>query len=398
LLLKPKMRRYVILAAAAAMQLCLGATYSWAVFVGPLRELLGLSQGFVQLPFTVFYLVFPATTALAGTLLPKIGPRRSAMLGGVLFGSGWILASLGSKAFALVILGVGIVSGVGVGFAYIVPIAVAVQWFPAHKGLVTGIAVAGFGGGAALVSQIAGRAMGHAAISPFELFAGFGMAFMFVICIAGTAMRYSPDGLLNDHFQLPLKEIAGRTEFRLLYAAMIAALAAGFAVNANLKELSPVKALETGVAAVSLFAVANAGGRIAWGALFDRMKSVAALRLNLVFQSLVLSVVYWLVRGPAGLLLFAVLAGFNYGGVLVLYAATVARVFGGKRVGQVYGLLFTANIVAAPAPVFAGYIYDWLGTFFPAFAGLAVLMLFAAWSLGGAQTNGRAATPGKSSP
>ena len=78
----------------------------------------------------------------------------------------------------------------------------------------------------------------------------------------------------------------------------------------------------------------------------------------------------------------------------MLYAATVARVFGGKRVGQVYGLLFTANIVAAPAPVFAGYIYDWLGTFFPAFAGLAVLMLFAAWSLGGAQTNGRAATPG----
>jgi OFA family oxalate/formate antiporter-like MFS transporter len=384
------MRRYVILAAAGAMQLCLGATYSWAVFVGPLRELLGLQQGMVQLPFTVFYFVFPATTAVAGMLLPKIGPRRSAILGGLLFGAGWVIASFGGQTFALVVLGIGLVAGIGVGFAYIVPIAVAIQWFPERKGLVTGIAVAGFGGGAALVSQIAGRTLGHEGATPFGLFAVCGLAFACIVSIAGAVMRYPPGAPETDHPRLRVNEIVGRSEFRLLYAAMVTALAAGFAVNANLKELSPVHSLETGVAAVSLFAAANALGRIAWGILFDRISAVTALRLNLVFQAVVLSIVLWLVRGPAEFLVFAGLAGFNYGGVLVLYAATVGQVFGGKQIGQVYGMLFSANIVAAPAPVFAGYVFDWLGTFGPAFGVLVVSLLLAAWLVGGVRANEKA--------
>jgi OFA family oxalate/formate antiporter-like MFS transporter len=140
------------------------------------------------------------------------------------------------------------------------------------------------------------------------------------------------------------------------------------------------------VAAVSLFAVANALGRILWGMVFDRTSAVTALRLNLVSQAAVLIVGLWLVHGQMGFLVFAGLAGFNYGGVLVLYAATVARVYGGKHVGQVYGLLFSANIVAAPAPVLAGYVYDRLGTFGPLLGVLAALMLLAAWRVGGVPT------------
>jgi OFA family oxalate/formate antiporter-like MFS transporter len=384
------MRRYFILAAAAAMQLCLGATYSWAVFVGPLRELLGLSQGAVQLPFTVFYLVFPATTAVAGMLLPKIGPQRSAVLGGILFGGGWMLASLGSHAFWLVVLGIGVMAGVGVGFAYIVPIAVGIQWFPERKGLVTGIAVAGFGGGAALVSQIAGRTLGHDGTPPFGLFASCGLAFALVVSLAGTQMQYPSHATQRNETPLRIREIAGRAEFRILYVAMVTALAAGFAVNANLKELSPSLPLEKGIAAVTLFAGANAFGRIVWGALFDRISSVTALRLNLVAQAVVLSVGLWLLRGPVEFLVFAGLAGFNYGGVLVLYASTVARTYGGKQIGQVYGLLFSANIVAAPAPVLAGYVFDWLGKFGPAFGVLALLMVLAAWLVGGVRARDRA--------
>jgi OFA family oxalate/formate antiporter-like MFS transporter len=384
------MKRYLILASAGAMQLCLGATYSWAVFVGPLRDLLGLQQGMVQLPFTVFYFVFPATATLAGMLLPKIGPRRSAMLGGLLFGAGWVIASMGAHTFSLVILGIGVVAGVGVGFAYIVPIAVGIQWFPDRKGLVTGVAVAGFGGGAALVSQIAGRTLGQGGTSPFGVFFAFGLTFALVITVAGVLMQYPAEASTTGQSLLRAKAVIERTEFRLLYAAMVTALAGGFAVNANLKELSPGQALETGVAAVSLFAVANALGRILWGVVFDRISAVAALRLNLLSQSVVLSVGLWLMVGQVGFLVFAALAGFNYGGVLVLYAATVARVFGGKHVGQVYGLLFSANIVAAPAPVLAGYVYDRMGSFAPALVILAASMLLAAWRVGGVRTSANA--------
>ena len=84
--------RYVILLSAVMMQMCLGATYSWSVYVQPLKALTGLQQGPVQIPFTTFYFIFPLTMMLAGTILPKIGPRLSAIIGGFLFGSGWLLA------------------------------------------------------------------------------------------------------------------------------------------------------------------------------------------------------------------------------------------------------------------------------------------------------------------
>jgi len=87
--------RYVILVVAVLMQMCLGATYSWSVFVGSIKELTGLGQGAVQLPFTVFYIVFPASLLFSGIMVTKLAPRKCAIIGGILFGGGWIMASFG---------------------------------------------------------------------------------------------------------------------------------------------------------------------------------------------------------------------------------------------------------------------------------------------------------------
>lgn len=91
--------RYIILAAAVLMQMCLGATYSWSVYVQPLKALTGLQQGPVQIPFTIFYFIFPLTMMVAGNLLPPLTPRLGAILGGACFGGGWLLASLGGHSF-----------------------------------------------------------------------------------------------------------------------------------------------------------------------------------------------------------------------------------------------------------------------------------------------------------
>ncbi|MFH1841611.1 MAG: MFS transporter, partial [bacterium] len=100
------MNRYLILLSAILMQLCLGATYSWSVFVTPLRELTNLTQGQAQFPFSLFYFAFPATVVLAGAwAIPRFGPRTCAKTGGVLFGGGWLLASLGGTSIAPTILG-----------------------------------------------------------------------------------------------------------------------------------------------------------------------------------------------------------------------------------------------------------------------------------------------------
>jgi len=372
------LNRYVILFSAVVMQMCLGATYSWSVYVRPLREITGLNQGPVQLPFTVFYFAFPATMMLSGTFLPRLGPQRSAMIGGVIFGSGWLLAALGGVHFTLTVLGIGLLAGIGVGLAYIVPIAVCIQWFPEHKGLVTGIAVAGFGGGAALISQIGGLLIARWGMTPFQTFAVFGVAFLVLVTGAGSLMRYRPDVEARGITRQAFTDIVKRREFQILYGAMFTGLATGFAVNANLKEFSPEQNLRIGIMAVSLFAVANALGRITWGFIFDRLQSATAIRANLLFQAVVLVVALWFLTGATGLPIFALLTGFNYGGVLVLYASSTARIWGDEAVGQVYGLLFSANIPAALSPIMAGYSYDVLGNFQLTLSILAVILVVAA--------------------
>jgi OFA family oxalate/formate antiporter-like MFS transporter len=371
------MQRYLILAASVLMQMCLGATYSWSVYVQPLKEITGLAQGPVQLPFTVFYFAFPLTMIFAGQWLPRLGPRRSAVTGGILFGCGWWLAGWGQTHYGLTILGIGLLAGIGVGMAYIVPIATCIRWFPEHKGLVTGVAVAGFGGGAALVSQVGAWRMHAHGVTPFETFQDLGLAFTLLVVAAGLCMRNPPETRLSVTRPLAWRQIVTRREFRVLYLAMFCGLAAGFAVNANLKELFTGGSLRAGVGAVGAFALANAAGRIVWGWGFDRFGGRVAVGTNLLCQALVLLLSPYILVSPAGLLLFAVLTGFNYGGVLVLYASSVAQQWGAGAVGQVYGLLFSANIPAALAPLAAGLLFDAVGSFRPALWGLAALLVLA---------------------
>lgn len=376
------MKRYRILAAAAVMQMCLGATYAWSVFVLPLKQFTGILQGTVQLPFSVFYFAFPATMIVTGTLLPRIGPRRCAVTGGLLFGGGWLLAALGRFHFAFTVLGIGLVAGIGVGFAYIVPISTCVRWFPRQKGLVTGVAVAGFGGGAALVSQVAGGLLNTMAMSPFGVFSLLGTVFLVLVTLAGSMMENPVDNPEATGRRLPIGAILSERAFFLLYLAMFIGLAAGFAVNANMKELVGGVGVQAGIRAVAFFALANAIGRIAWGWIFDRGRSVLVLQVNLLLQAMLLLLHSGILKSETGLLVFAVFSGFNYGGVLVLYASAAAERWGAERISQIYGWLFSANMLAAVSPIVAGAAFDRLGSFSPALWGIGGLLVCGAFILG----------------
>jgi len=354
--------RVMIILSALLMQLCLGATYSWSVYVQHLKSLVGISQTQAQIPFSIFYFVFPLTMIFSGRLVDKFGPRIAAISGGLLFGSGWLVSSLGINNFTYTILGNGIIAGIGAGIAYIVPISTCIKWFPNNKGLVTGIAVAGFGGGAALVSTVAGYLLKFN-FTPFTLFGYFGIAFTFLIVFAGFFMRNPPDFSIANTVKFSFREVLLDRRFIILYFAMFTGLAAGFAINANIKEFYKSATLMTGVSAVSFFALANAAGRVIWGSIFDRFNSRSIIQLNLLSQAILLFASPLIVTSPLGLQIFALLAGFNYGGVLVVYAGSVARIWGADKVGSIYGWLFSANIPGAIAPIFAGYFYDLTGSF-----------------------------------
>ena len=354
--------RYLIIPAALCMQICLGATYSWSVYVQAIKDLLHITQAAAQLPFSVFYFVFPATMIVSGSIMARIGPRASAMLGGILFGGGWMLSSFGSRSFALTVIGNGLIAGVGAGLAYIVPIATCIQWFPKYKGLVTGLAVAGFGGGAALVSTIGGRLLAGS-MTPFDLFRFFGAAFLVLVAASGFFMVPAPGVRSARAADVRFTRVVRSPVFLLLYYAMFTGLAAGFAVNANIKELCTSATVAAGVWAVALFAMANAVGRIVWGMLFDRLGARTVIEANLLFQALLLFAAPLVLRSSFGLQLFALIAGFNYGGILVVYAGAVARIWNPEQVARVYGWLFSANIPGAVAPLAAAWAYDRLGAF-----------------------------------
>jgi OFA family oxalate/formate antiporter-like MFS transporter len=360
------------------MQMCLGATYSWSVYVQPLKALSGLQQGPVQIPFTVFYFIFPLSMLIAGNMLAKVGTRRSAMIGGVLFGGGWIVASFGHHSFIFTILGIGALSGIGAGMAYIVPIAVCIRWFPKNKGLVTGVAVAGFGGGAALVSQVGGWCMDTLGFTPYQTFLLLGAVFLVTVFAAGSTMK-TPSQSSNMRVlkTLKIRDVLSSPSFHLLYLAMFTGLAAGFAVNANLKEMfgGSGDLVRVGVIAVSLFALANAAGRVVWGTIFDRIMSRSAIQLNLYLQALTLVCAPLLLDSVTGFYAVALLTGFNYGGVLVIYVSSASRIWGSENVGQVYGWLFSSNIPASLAPLLAGVVYDRYQNFDLVFNVLAGLLV-----------------------
>ena len=153
---KKVMNRNFVVFGAILIQLCLGAIYAWSVFTKPLVEA-GWTKTQTQGVFAAGLALFAIVMVIAGRLMPKLGPKKLAISGGIVLGLGYLLAGLfGGTNFWLIFIFVGIIGGSGIGLAYVVPIAVGMRWFPDKKGLITGLAVAGFGFGALLWVKLAG--------------------------------------------------------------------------------------------------------------------------------------------------------------------------------------------------------------------------------------------------
>ena len=141
------MNRWLVVVGAILIQLCLGAIYAWSVFTKPLVEA-GWTKANTQAVFAAGLASFAIVMVIAGRLMPKFGPRKLAMAGGVVLGLGYILGGLlGGTSVVKIFVCVGIIGGSGIGLAYVVPIAVGMRWFPDKKGLITGLAVAGLSKG-----------------------------------------------------------------------------------------------------------------------------------------------------------------------------------------------------------------------------------------------------------
>jgi len=387
--------RWLVVVGAILIQLALGAIYAWSVFTARLTDAAGVyafSASQTAWVFSAGLATFAIVMVLAGRILPRVGPRRLAVAGGLMLGAGYLLGGIFGASFWVQLLGIGIVGGAGIGLAYVVPISVCVKWFPDKKGLITGLAVAGFGFGATIWVKLAGSWFGGLlnTTNVFGLpgvqsvFVIYGIALLALVMLGSIVMLNPPEGYQPAGWEPPTSENGdheGAVEFRardmlrtrqfyMLWSVFFSAGVAGLMVIYCIK-LFGIDALEhNGVAgagaitgtAMAWYAIFNGLGRIAWGSISDRIGRKRTIVLMAVLQGLTMLMTYHVFISFGlvyGFIIAAALIGFNYGGSFALFPAITADYFGNKNVGSNYGWMFTAYGIAGLAgPLLAGYFKD----------------------------------------
>src|SRR5580658_6650635 len=186
------MNRWAIAAAGVILQIALGAVYAWSVFRIPLARQFGWSIPEITLTFTICIFVLGVAAFFGGLWMNRKGPRIVALTAAVLYGGGVFLAGFSADKLWWLYLSYGLIGGIGLGFGYIVPVAVLVKWFPDKRGLITGIAVGGFGAGALVTAPVATRLI--QSVGVLQTFAYLGVAYLVVTMATGSLMKNPPDG------------------------------------------------------------------------------------------------------------------------------------------------------------------------------------------------------------
>jgi OFA family oxalate/formate antiporter-like MFS transporter len=355
--------RYLILLASFLVQLCLGGIYAWSTFVPHLIADHALTTAQTQLIFGLLFAAFTGAMVFAGKILERKGPRWLLVTSGALFFGGYLVAANSGGSFALLLLGISGLAGVATGIGYVCPLSTCVKWFPNHKGLVTGIAVAGFGAGA-IVLAYAAEAMIAADFGVLTIFGWMGAAYGSLILLSATVMRFpTPPTTPTAARSVGVRDVVGNVFFWALCTAIFCGTFAGLMVVGSLSALAGDYGISRNMAALSVssLAVGNGLGRIIWGQVVDRIGQRAVLP-SLLTLAIVVALLIPATIDPRVFALAACAVGFGFGANFVIYAALTAERFGPHRVGDVYPLVFLSYGVAGiTGPMLGGWLRDETG-------------------------------------
>jgi len=394
------MNRWIVVVGAVLIQLCLGAIYAWSVFTNmitiPLDEggLYGFSAKQAAWVFSAGLATFAVVMVAAGRMQAKIGPRPIAMAGGIVLGIGYMLGGLFGSTFVSQLICIGIIGGAGIGLAYVIPIAVGVKWFPDKKGMISGLAVAGFGFGATIWVKMAGSWFGGLLNTTNVLglpgvqsvFFIYGIVFLVLVMIGSLVMVNPPEGYKPEGWEPPPPAVDGKAtgsvnmetsqmlktpQFYSLWLMFFGSALAGLMVIYCIR-LFGIDALQSSGAvssaalagtvagtAMAWYAILNGLGRIVWGTISDKLGAKHSLMLMCLLQGIIMFLFFKMGASTIGLIVGACIIGFNFGGNFALFPVATADYFGNKNVGHNYGWVFLAYGVAGIAgPQVAGYFKD----------------------------------------
>ncbi|MFH0956581.1 MAG: OFA family MFS transporter [Candidatus Aenigmatarchaeota archaeon] len=394
--------RWLVVVGAVLIQLALGAIYAWSVFTKALTEPpYGFSVPETQAVFSAGLFTFAVVMIFAGIQMKKYGPRKMAMAGGIVLGSGYVLASFFGTNFPMQLLLIGVVGGTGIGLAYVVPISVGMKWFPDKKGLISGLAVAGFGFGAMIWVKVADewfRLIENFGVQ--TVFLWYGIAFAAMVLVGSIWMVNPPEGYRvkgakeekagskgqETGCEAEWRQMLRKSSFWVIWIIFIFSGMAGLMVIGNIK-LFGIDALqaggmgvaEAGIAAgtaMAWYAILNGLGRIAWGKVSDSIGPGISLFLMCTVQGILMLTLFSGANSTLMLIVYASAIGFNFGGNFALFPVATSKLFGVRNVGSNYPFIFTAYGIAGIAgPMLGGFVRQSSGSFLWAFipAGVACL-------------------------
>jgi MFS family permease len=411
---KAGFNRWLVPPAALCIHLCIGMAYGFSVFWLPLSRAIGLtapkacpdislwqelfttscdwkvaSLGWI---FTLFFVVLGVSAALWGGWLERVGPRKAGVVAACCWGGGLLIGAFGVYVHQLWImwLGAGVIGGVGLGLGYISPVSTLIKWFPDHRGMATGFAIAGFGGGAMIGAPLANLLINYfktpTSVGVWETFATMGV----IYCVSPSGWQpagWTPPSekktMISEH-HVHLNNAHKTPQFWLIWWVLCLNVSAGIGVigmaSPMLQEIFAGKLIgmpdltfsqlsteqKTAIAAIAagfagLLSLFNIGGRVFWASLSDYIG-----RKNTYFTFFILGIVLYALAptfAAMGSKLLFVL-GFGiilsmYGGGFATVPAYLADMFGTQFVGAIHGRLLTAwSTAGIIGPVVVNYIRE----------------------------------------
>jgi MFS family permease len=420
--------RWLMPPAALAVHLSIGMAYGFSVFWLPLSRAIGIKQSLACPPdvnffaelfvttcdwkistlgwmYTLFFVFLGSSAALWGGWLEHVGPRRAAVVSAFCWCGGMLISALGIylHQFWLMLLGSGVIGGIGLGLGYISPVSMLIKWFPDRRGMATGMAIMGFGGGAMIGSPLATLLMGYFAnendvgvMQTFMVMAGIYFIFMmsgamtYRIPVSGWHPSHWHPAKIKSHKKMVtlhhvhVKHIFKIKQFWLLWVVLCMNISAGIGVIGmsspmlqevfggkligldktysalDKPELSSIAAVAAGFTALlSLF---NIGGRFLWGSFSDKLGRKLTFSIFFIAGSvLYLSAAYFASIGDKLLFIGTMsLILSMYGGGFATVPAYLADLFGTQMVGAIHGRLLTAWATAGiVGPVIVNYMRDY---------------------------------------
>ena len=341
------MKRYIILIAAVVMQMCFGSIYAWSIFATQLQRHHGLTAYETSMVFSVCILVFTAVVLATGRVQDRFGPRWVATAGGAMHGAAYLLAGLSGGSYGMLLLCIGVLNGVGIACGYVCAVATPVKWFPQHKGLVAGLAAAGYGGSAVVFAPVLKAALRVWPV--LTVLRGMGVC-CGVLAVTCGLLLTTPGAARGVTGRLRLGGVLRDRQFWRLMLAFFCSTMGGLMIIPNLERIGLSFGRNETIAAGAIVALAlgNASGRILWGFVYDGLGGARVILASLVANLIALLVFQGAGASAVLFLEGAGLVGFCYGGCFALYAPRVAELYGVEHLGAVYSMLLLAHGLSGP--------------------------------------------------